>query len=77
MYAQREDDAASSAGAAAAESTATPPPHTAATPAHQHRRVTSFRSRRSTLSTGQQRTWTAAGLSWAKSPAPKTANPPR
>lgn len=57
MYAQREDDAASSAGAAAAESTATPPPHTAATPAHQHRRVTSFRSRRSTLSTGQQSTW--------------------
>lgn len=56
MYAQREDDAASSASAPAAEST-TPSPHTTDAPAHQHRRVTSFRSRRSALSTGQQSTW--------------------
>lgn len=62
MYAQREDtgaseatgkdDAASSASAPAAEPTGTPQQTT-----HQHRRVTSFRSRRSTLSTGQQSTW--------------------
>ena len=55
MYAQREDDAASSAGASAAENE--PATETTAAPTHQHRRVTSFRSRRSTRSTGQQSTW--------------------
>ncbi|WP_142239462.1 tRNA (guanosine(46)-N7)-methyltransferase TrmB [Mycobacterium sp. ST-F2] len=65
MYAQREDtgaseatgedDAASSAGAPSAE--IEPAAETTAAPTHQHRRVTSFRSRRSSLSTKQQSTW--------------------
>ena len=55
MYAQREDDAASSAGASAAENESAT--ETTAAPTHQHRRVTSFRSRRSSLSTKQQSTW--------------------
>lgn len=59
MHAQREDHAAAPAATPSAANQPGPEPSTErdATPAHQHRRVASFRSRRSSLSSRQQQLW--------------------